>query len=104
MSEKRMKKNISFSEHEKDIYKYINEQKNASGLIKKLIRTHMLMEKGLVVPVQVDAPAVTQGTNTDEEPEVEVVEPEVEVEVEVVEPVFSPEDEENRKLMEELDI
>lgn len=47
---KRLKKNISFSEHDKDIYDYLNSVKNASALIKRLVYNHMILEQGLVVP------------------------------------------------------
>lgn len=51
MSEqKRLKKNISFSEYERDIYDYLNSVKNASALIKRLVYNHMLLEKGLIIP------------------------------------------------------
>lgn len=47
---KRLKKNISFSPHEKDIYDYLDTVENASALIKRLVYNHMIMEKGLVAP------------------------------------------------------
>ena len=47
---KRLKKNISFSPHEKDIYDYLDSVENASALIKRLVYNHMIMEKGLVAP------------------------------------------------------
>lgn len=51
MASKRLKKNVSFSEHEEDIYDYLcNDVKNASALIKRLVYNHMIVEKGLVAP------------------------------------------------------
>ena len=47
---KRLKKNISFSEHDRDIYDYLNKQGNASAFIKRLILQHMMMEQGILVP------------------------------------------------------
>lgn len=41
---KRLKKNISFSDHEKDIYDYLDKT-NASALVKKLVREHMIIER-----------------------------------------------------------
>ena len=42
MAEKRLKKNISFSPNEKDIYDFLGEVPNASALIKKLVLNHMI--------------------------------------------------------------
>ena len=65
---KRLKKNISFSEHERDIYEYLDKQGNASAFIKRLILNHMLMEQGIVVPRAVvkDKEDVPQGTDDKE--------------------------------------
>lgn len=65
---KRLKKNISFSEHERDIYEYLEKQGNASAFIKRLILNHMLMEQGIVVPRAVvkDKEDVPQGTDDKE--------------------------------------
>lgn len=46
--QKRLKKNISFSEHEKDIYDFLEEQGNASAFIKKLIREQMYLQRGIM--------------------------------------------------------
>lgn len=45
MANDRLRRQISFSQHEKDIYDYLDECNNASALIKKLVREHMLLEK-----------------------------------------------------------
>ena len=47
MSEKpkRLKKNISFSEHERDIYDYLDKKGNASAFIKRLILKRNLILK-----------------------------------------------------------
>ena len=68
MAEKRLKKNISFSEHERDIYEYLDTVGNASAFIKRLILNHMLMEQGIVVPrvVVKDKEDVPQGTDDKE--------------------------------------
>ena len=39
----RIKKNISFSEHEKEIFDYLTKCGNASALIKKLVYKHMIL-------------------------------------------------------------
>ena len=103
---KRLKKNISFSEHERDIYDYLDGVKNASALIKRLVYNHMIMEKGLVAPVIVTAPLensspeVTQGTPKEskkpEEPK--------DKEPEVKQPELTPEELENQRIAQELDL
>lgn len=44
---KRLKKNISFSAHEKDIYDYLEEQDNASAFVKRLITNQMMLDRGI---------------------------------------------------------
>ena len=56
---KRLKRNISFSAHEKDIYDYLDGVDNASALIKRLVYNHMIMEQGLVTPV---APVIVKSS------------------------------------------
>lgn len=41
----RLRKQLSFSEFEKDIYDYLENCKNASALVKKLVREHMIVEQ-----------------------------------------------------------
>ncbi|GAA0093038.1 hypothetical protein UT300009_30680 [Paraclostridium bifermentans] len=45
MANDRLRRQISFSQHEKDIYDYLDECNNASALVKRLVREHMLLEK-----------------------------------------------------------
>lgn len=45
MANDRLRRQISFSQHEKDIYDYLDECSNASALVKRLVREHMLLEK-----------------------------------------------------------
>lgn len=49
-TQKRLKKNISFSAHEKDIYDYLEKQGNASAFIKRLILNQMMIDRGIVSP------------------------------------------------------
>lgn len=99
---KRLKKNISFSTHEKDIYDYLNGMDNASAFIKRLVLNHMLMEKGMVAPIVVTTPPkdgnkeVSQRTSNEEN---KPSEPEQEKE-----PELSPEDLENQAIAQALDI
>lgn len=108
---KRLKKNISFSEHERDIYEYLDKQGNASAFIKRLILNHMLMEQGVIVPRVVfqekeNVPQETDGKET-EQPK-EPLEPSVDEVVESNEPPtdggmqFSEEDKENIQLLPDL--
>lgn len=80
---KRLKKNISFSEHERDIYEYLDGIKNASALIKRLVYNHMILEQGLIVPavanVGVNKQEQEQEVDT-EQSETETKEPEVQTE------------------------
>ena len=105
MAEKRLKKNISFSEHERDIYEYLDTVGNASAFIKRLILNHMLMEQGVVVPrvVVQEKENVTQGTNdkqTDEVVTQETNNKETEQPKEViVKPKNPPSDEEIAKIL-----
>ena len=80
---KRLKKNISFSEHELDIFEYLNRQKNASAFIKKLIRNQMIIDEGIVsvqvVTVEPKKEQVVHVPQKEIEPEVtesQVTEPE----------------------------
>lgn len=50
-TQKRLKKNISFSAHEKDIYEYLEQQGNASAFIKRLILNQMMIDRGIVAPI-----------------------------------------------------
>ena len=50
-TQKRLKKNISFSAHEKDIYDYLEKQGNASAFIKRLILNQMMIDTGIVTPI-----------------------------------------------------
>ena len=94
---KRLKKNISFSEHELDIFEYLNRQKNASAFIKKLVRNQMIIDEGIVSvqvvkvePKKENAPCETQ---EETEPEVsESEETESESETEEQETVDEPEE------------
>ena len=108
---KRLKKNISFSEHERDIYEYLDKQGNASAFIKRLILNHMLMEQGVIVPRVVvqekeNVPQETDSKGT-EQPK-EPLEPSVDEVVESNEPPidggiqFSEEDKENIELLPDL--
>lgn len=108
---KRLKKNISFSEHERDIYEYLDKQGNASAFIKRLILNHMLMEQGVIVPRAVvqekkNVPQETDSKET-EQPK-EPLEPSVDEVVESNEPPtdggmqFSEEDKENIQLLPDL--
>lgn len=72
---KRLKKNISFSEHELDIFEYLNRQKNASAFIKKLVRNQMIIDEG-IVSVQV-VKVEPKKENVPSEPEETESEPEV---------------------------
>ena len=111
MAEKRLKKNISFSEHERDIYEYLEKQGNASAFIKRLILNHMLMEQGVIVPrvVVQEKKNVPQETDSKEtEQPKEPLEPSVDEVVESNEPLtdggmqFSEEDKENIQLLPDL--
>lgn len=98
---KRLKRNISFSAHEKDIYDYLNGLDNASAFIKRLVLNHMLMEKGVVAPVVF--------TPENEKPEVfqEIQKPEAFQEIQKTkeeELELSPDELENQRLLQELDI
>ena len=75
---KRLKKNISFSEHEKDIFEYLNRQKNASAFIKKLVRNQMIIDEGIVSVqvVKVEPKKENVPCETQEETEPEVTESE----------------------------
>lgn len=75
---KRLKKNISFSEHEKDIFEYLNRQKNASAFIKKLVRNQMIIDEGIVSVqvVKVEPKKENAPCETQEETEPEVTESE----------------------------
>lgn len=108
---KRLKKNISFSEHERDIYEYLDKQGNASAFIKRLILNHMLMEQGVIVPrvVVQEKKNVPQETDSKEtEQPKEPLEPSVDEVVESNEPPtdggmqFSEEDKENIQLLPDL--
>ena len=108
---KRLKKNISFSEHERDIYEYLDKQGNASAFIKRLILNHMLMEQGVIVPrvVVQEKENVPQETDSKEtEQPKEPLEPSVDEVVESNEPPtnggmqFSEEDKENIQLLPDL--
>jgi hypothetical protein len=97
---KRLKKNISFSDHEKDIYDYLGRQKNASALIKRLVLQHMIMEKGGV------APKVEKTTNKQDE-KIEtgkdtLQEMQQQNENPVIETKFTDEDIENKNLIPDL--
>lgn len=52
-TQKRLKKNISFSAHEKDIYDYLEKQGNASAFIKRLILNQMMIDNGIISPTVV---------------------------------------------------
>lgn len=52
-TQKRLKKNISFSAHEKDIYDYLEKQGNASAFIKRLILNQMMIDNGIISPIVV---------------------------------------------------
>lgn len=104
---KRLKKNISFSEHEKDIYEYLDGVKNASALIKRLVYNHMIMEQGLVTPVVVTAPSGNSNPEVPQETPEELEkakEPEVPKEPEVKEPELTPEELENLQIAQGLDL
>ena len=75
---KRLKKNISFSEHELDIFEYLNRQKNASAFIKKLVRNQMIIDEGIVSVqvVKVEPKKENVPCETQEETEPEVTESE----------------------------
>ena len=94
---KRLKKNISFSEHERDIYEYLDKQGNASAFIKRLILNHMLMEQGVIVPREVvqEKENVPQETDSKEtEQSNEPLEPSAEEVVETVEDETTKSDDE----------
>lgn len=97
---KRLKKNISFSAHEKDIYDYLEGVGNASAFIKRLVLNHMLMEQGLVVPTVVSKPVEN---NTEQTESQESQEPEVPQESEVVEETDSPAEEVEEEVNEEIE-
>lgn len=123
---KRLKKNISFSEHELDIFEYLNKQKNASAFIKKLIRNQMILDEGIVSvqvvtvePKKESAPVKTADSEVKElskvnEPEENNIkheetntnEPEKDSgedsETPVVEMNFTEEDLENKSILPEL--
>lgn len=79
----RLQKQISFSEHEKDIYDYLSSQKNASAFVKRLILNHMIenqdkpkpkkSKKRVETPVEIpkETPAETKKTT----PVTPVIEP-----------------------------
>ena len=75
---KRLKKNISFSEHELDIFEYLNRQKHASAFIKKLVRNQMIIDEGIVSVqvVKVEPKKENVPCETQEETEPEVTESE----------------------------
>lgn len=115
---KRLKKNISFSEHDRDIYDYLNKQGNASAFIKRLVLQHMMMEQGILVPqavkpvevkteetkVEIEDKDVPCETKKVEEPKVE--EPKVEESKDnndfTVHTTFTAEDLENKSLIPDL--
>lgn len=45
MASDRLRKQISFSPHEQDIYDYLDKCKNASALVKKLVKEHIIIER-----------------------------------------------------------
>ena len=114
MAEKRLKKNISFSEHERDIYEYLEKQGNASAYIKRLILNQMMIEQGLVVPrvVETSKPKETDADKQPKEPNMEVsqgtstnIESNVTVVIQSQEGTgmqFSEEDKENIQLLPDL--
>ena len=99
---KRLKKNISFSAHEKDIYDYLEEQGNASAFIKRLILNQMMIDRGIVAPVVIksstesDNQNVPQGTSDLEEQSQKPQEPQ-EKEIQL-----TPEEQENQDLINQL--
>ena len=110
---KRLKKNISFSEHELDIFEYLNRQKNASAFIKKLIRNQMIIDEGIVSVqvVTVEPKKENVPYETQEETEPEVIEPKDEVSVttdesnETFAPVeLSEEELEDQRLAQEMSL
>lgn len=100
---KRLKKNISFSAHEKDIYDYLEGVGNASAFIKRLVLNHMLMEQGLVVPTVVSKPVENNTEQTESQESQESQEPEVPQESEVVEETDSPAEEVEEEVNEEIE-
>lgn len=92
---KRLKKNISFSEHELDIFEYLNRQKNASAFIKKLVRNQMIIDEGIVSVqvVKVEPKKENVPCETQEETEPEVTESETEEQETVDEPQVSESEE-----------
>lgn len=106
---KRLKKNISFSEHELDIFEYLNRQKNASAFIKKLIRNQMIIDEGIVsVQVVTVEPKKEQVVNvSQEETEPEETEDEISITTDedntpVTQIELSEEDLENQKFLPDL--
>lgn len=91
MAEKRLKKNISFSDHERDIYEYLDTVGNASAFIKRLILNHMMMEQGVTAPKVV--------IQQKEQIPRETMKPRVEVPQETMQPQFTDADKENQSLL-----
>lgn len=94
---KRLKKNISFSEHERDIYEYLDGIKNASALIKRLVYNHMILEKGIVAPIIPTVQEINEPTRVEDEVSVTV-----DSEPEPKKTELTPEEIENQKLAMEL--
>ena len=107
MSNKRLQKQISFSECERDIYDYLSEQKNASAFVKRLILNHMIENKGKekTKKPKVKKPKEKPVETPIQEP-VEIVEKPTEiVETPIQKPVkIEQNDDENWKLIEGLDL
>ena len=123
---KRLKKNISFSEHELDIFEYLNKQKNASAFIKRLIRNQMILDDGIVSvqvvtvePKKESAPVETVDSEVNEPEENNIKHEETNTnepeknsgedsgtgedgEIPVVEMNFTDEDLENKSILPEL--
>ena len=105
-TQKRLKKNISFSAHEKDIYDYLEKQGNASAFIKRLILNQMMIDRGMVSPVAVNPSIkdekqnVSQGTS---EPKEQAKKPKEEKPKEQVKKL-TPEELENMQIAQGLDI
>lgn len=86
---KRLKKHISFSAHEKDIYDYLEKQGNASAFIKRLILNNMIMEQTGVAPVVIQTDKNEQKNEKPKEPE---------------KPKLTPDELENMELAMKLDL
>lgn len=121
---KRLKKHISFSKHEKDIYDYLEKQENASALIKRLVYNHMILEQNLItVPNTVKPSESLQTQEVQKAPQPKVSEPQKQEEPKVPEEskqkektpepktpevqkdsntMFTKEDLENQKILPEL--